>query len=45
MISSDVLYRGQNGVGVIPLKFQGEMSAIGFISHCRIRGTERRLEH
>ena len=32
-------------MGVIPLKFQGEMPAVGSTSHHRIRETERRLEH
>jgi len=32
-------------VGVIPLKIQGEMPAIGSTSHHKMQGTKRRLEH
>ena len=31
-------------MGVIPLKIQGEMPAVGSASHRRMQGTERRLE-
>ena len=32
-------------MGVVPLKFQGEMPIVGSTSHHRIWGTERRLKH
>ena len=32
-------------MGVIPLKIQGEMLAIGSTSHHKMQGTKRRLEH
>ena len=45
MIPPGALYRRWNWVGVMPLKFQAEMSAVGSTSHHRIWRTECRLEH
>ena len=45
MISPSALHRRRNLVGIIPLKFQEEMSAVGFISHRSIQGIVCRLEH
>ena len=40
-----ILYKGQNLVGVIPLKIQGEMPAVGSTSYRKMQGTKCRLEH
>ena len=45
VIPSGALYRRWIWVGVIPLKFQGEMPVVGSTSHCRIRGIVCHLEH
>ena len=44
MISSDALFKGRNWVGVISLKTQGEIPAIGLVPHCWIGGTTLCLE-
>ena len=44
MISSDALFKGRNWVGVILLKTQGEILAIGLVPHCWIGGTTLRLK-
>ena len=44
MISLNALYRGQDWVGVIPFKAQGEIPAIGLAPHRWMWGTKHRLE-
>ena len=44
MISPNALFKGQNWVGIIPLKTKGEIPVVGLALHRWMWGTTCRLE-